>query len=507
MTLRSRGELSLGAGFTFEQETDYKNDAMPLSYEFRAFVQKDTQIVRTRFTPDSLFMEARVQGAWSGRDLARPTPTALMDNMLTSQTQMALWGLSLDEPEMIHAVVPQRLLVIPSNVRPKGKFSPPDTLAEDRGQPLPVSIPADLVSMSFGPLEVQLVVSSEERWILQAAVPTQGARFELRELRRGEDIVYEAGGQARPPAVDLQETDISFRSDGLQFVGSLCTPREEGPFPTVLLLQGSGPLDRDETVGPNAPFLDIAHGLARRGIATFRYDKRTYLYPQHLDIETMTLDDEMIRDAETALGVLVERAEVRSGAIFVLGHSLGGTAALLLDSPAPSLKGVVLLATMGRPFAEVLESQIRYLAELGRESGRMTPEEEEKTGRMLDKLDSLAMGTLPKNEILLGMPVSYMEDLDRRDTALGAQRLGAPILILQGGKDYQVTREDVEILERQFREVGLEDVESAVFDDLGHLFMPVEGKPRPEVYLEPGKVDERVLDRIASWIDERMERP
>lgn len=504
--LQSHGELRLGAGFTFEQETAYGNDGTPVSYEFRAFVQEDTQIVRCSFTPDSLFMEARVQGSWSKRELSRPEPPVLTDNLLTSHTQAALWATPAGAARMVHAVVPQRLLVMPARIDPRGEYAPSDTLAEDRGQALPVSVPADLVSMSFGALEVQLVVSREDRWILQAAVPAQGARFELRELRRGEELVYEAGDRHRPALVGFQETSVSFMSDGLQFVGSLCTPREGGPFPTLLLLQGSGPMDRDETVGPNAPFRDIAQGLAQRGIATFRYDKRTYLYPQHIDVETMTLDDEMIRDAETALGVLNERSEVRSDAVFVLGHSLGGTAALLLHPPPSGLRGVVLAATMGRPFVEVLESQVEYLAGIGREAGRMTPAEEERTDEMLDRLRSLAMGDLPKDEMILGMRVSYIEDLDRRDVAIGAANLGVPILILQGGKDYQVTMEDAESLDRRLRDAGVEDVASIDFPDLGHLFMPVEGKPSPEAYQKAGKVDERVLDEIASWVQSRLEK-
>jgi dienelactone hydrolase len=391
-------------------------------------------------------------------------------------------------------------------------------LTEDRGQPLPVVIPAEEISLRMASMTIRLVVAKEENWVLQAAVPSKGIRFELRELRRDEEYLYRSEPAERLGPPGLREVDIPFENDGLKFVGTLCVPRERGqggdgmagvdagggPFPTVLLLQGSGPLDRDGTIGPNTPIRDIAHGLAQRGVASFRFDKRTYLYAQQIDIRELTLDDELIRDAEAALRLLVEQPEVRADALFVLGHSLGGTAALLLEPPPPGLRGVVLMATKGRLFAEVLRSQIEYLAGLGRKSGEMPPEEEERTRATLEKLDALEAGVLPKDEVVLGMPVSYIEDVDRRDIAYGASRLGAPILILQGGKDYQVTEEDARILERWFLDVGVPGATATIFPELGHLFMPVKGEPGPDAYRWPGRVDGEVVDLVASWVEEQL---
>lgn len=76
-------------------------------------------------------------------------------------------------------------------------------------------------------------------------------------------------------------------------------PAGEGPFPMVVMVHGSGPLDRDESIGPNHPFRDIALGLARRGVASLRYDKRTYAYPA--SAQAISIYDETIDDALTAL--------------------------------------------------------------------------------------------------------------------------------------------------------------------------------------------------------------
>ncbi|MDI6863441.1 MAG: DUF3887 domain-containing protein, partial [Pseudothermotoga sp.] len=109
----------------------------------------------------------------------------------------------------------------------------------------------------------------------------------------------------------------------------LTLPEGEGPFPAVVLVHGSGPNDRDETIGPNKPFKDIAWGLASRGIAVLRYDKRTKVYPEECArmVDTFTINDETVDDAVNALNLLKKFEKIDEKAIFVLGHSLGATMA------------------------------------------------------------------------------------------------------------------------------------------------------------------------------------
>ena len=78
-----------------------------------------------------------------------------------------------------------------------------------------------------------------------------------------------------------------------------------------MLVSGSGPNDEDETDGPNHPLLDIALGLAARGIATLRYDKRTHDYPVSINQETFTLTQEYVPDALAAIRLLDRRVRHR----------------------------------------------------------------------------------------------------------------------------------------------------------------------------------------------------
>src|SRR5947209_7348046 len=102
--------------------------------------------------------------------------------------------------------------------------------------------------------------------------------------------------------------------------GTLSLPVGDGPFPAVVLVHGSGPQDRDEAIGPNKPFRDLAWGLASQGIAVLRYDKRTKVYPEKMRdlVSTITVKQEEIDDALDAVSLLRDISEVNSQRIFVL---------------------------------------------------------------------------------------------------------------------------------------------------------------------------------------------
>jgi hypothetical protein len=268
--------------------------------------------------------------------------------------------------------------------------------------------------------------------------------------------------------------------------GTLTLPVGPGPFPAAVLVHGSGPNDRDETVGANKMFKDLAEGLASAGIAVLRYDKRTFRYGDRLT-SAITLDEETLDDAVAAVRVLAARPEIDAGRLFVIGHSLGGLLAPEIAVRAGNAAGVVLLAPPGRPPWDILLTQLRYLR-----APRATLVALERA------ITEIPFGGTTE---LLGIPYAYWRDLASRDGVAMAIALGKPVLVLHGDRDYQVTADDLAIWKRGL--AGTRHVELATFSGNNHLFIRGTGTPGPAEYKLPGHVDERVIDRVIGFIRRR----
>src|SRR5262249_29401225 len=148
-----------------------------------------------------------------------------------------------------------------------------------------------------------------------------------------------AGLRFRPPAApaapysppayvtpaSYTETEFTVGSGDWPLPGTLEMPVGAGPFPALVLVQGSGPNDRDETLFGNKPFKDLALGLASRGVAVLRYDKRTKVYQAKLaGVPGLTVTEEVVEDALAAVKTLRAQPRIDPARVFVLGHSLGG---------------------------------------------------------------------------------------------------------------------------------------------------------------------------------------
>lgn len=289
------------------------------------------------------------------------------------------------------------------------------------------------------------------------------------------------------------------RGSEWELPGTLTIPKGDGPFPAVVLIHGSGPNDRDETLGPNKPFRDLAWGLASKGIAVLRYDKRTSVHAIKMTklVGKMTVKEETIDDALAAVEVLRQSQRIAPDKIFVLGHSLGGMLIPRIGKADPKIAGLIVMAGTTRPFEDVLLEQIMYIASL---SGPMTDDTKKEIDKLKQQLATIkALKPSSKDSsLILGAPASYWLDLRDYHPAEMATTLKQPMLILQGGRDYQVTEADFtgwkNALSTQKR------VTFKLYPDLNHLFMTGKGKAVPAEYEKPGFVSETVVNDIAAWI-------
>jgi uncharacterized protein len=301
------------------------------------------------------------------------------------------------------------------------------------------------------------------------------------------------------PAGRIRQIPIGVGSPPL--TGTLTLPAGSGPFPAAVLVGGSGPGDEDETVGPNKPFRDIALGLAARGIASIRYDKRTRDYPLSLNPRTATPTQEYVPDALAAIHLLHHQPAVDPTRIFVLGHSQGGTYAPLIARRAPELAGVVLLAAGAESIGAAMLRQTRYLATLPGTIGARARADLPYLTRQVAEIDNPAKLAKEKsNTVLLGgtRPAYYLSAL-RYDEVATARALPQPLLLIQGDRDYQTTvTDDLDIWLNGLR--GRKAVTVVQFPNDDHLFLSGTGPPTPREYSKPGHVDPTVIATIAHWI-------
>ncbi len=286
--------------------------------------------------------------------------------------------------------------------------------------------------------------------------------------------------------------------------GTLTLPKGAGPFPVVILVQGSGASDRNEMIGPNRPFQDLAWGLASRGIAVLRYDKRTFVYPEQAQAEaaTFTVQQESIDDALQAAKLAATLPKIDSKRIYVLGHSLGGYVAPRIGQQDPSLAGVIILAGSTRPLEDVILDQVTYLDSL---NGGPTPAQTEAINELKGQIarvkDPNLSPSTPASELPLSIPAAYWLDLRGYQPASVAAGLDMRLLVLQGARDYQATTADFAGWQAALS--GHSNAKLVLYPDLNHLFQTGIGKSTPAEYEKPGHVAEKVTTDIVTWVKVR----
>jgi alpha-beta hydrolase superfamily lysophospholipase len=271
----------------------------------------------------------------------------------------------------------------------------------------------------------------------------------------------------------------------------------------VVLVAGSGPQDRDETIGPNAPLRDLAWGLASNGIAVLRYDKRTRAHGTEMaaQVETVTVREEVTDDAIAAVELLRKTPGIDPGRVFLAGHSLGGYLAPRIAADANGrLAGIALLEANARPLQRLVEDQLAYLAS---DAGGADPTAKAMLAALPAQVALVESADLspatPASSLPLGIPAAYWLDLRSYDPATTARDLSIPVFITQGGRDYQVPPAELAAWR-----TGLGDragVTVREYPSLNHLLLAGTGPGRPAEYAQPGHVAPELVADLAAWVN------
>jgi alpha-beta hydrolase superfamily lysophospholipase len=286
--------------------------------------------------------------------------------------------------------------------------------------------------------------------------------------------------------------------------GTLTLPRSgEARFPLVILVHGSGPNDRDETIGPNKIFKDIASGLASRGIAVLRYDKRSHARPDAMKQEAYTLWDVTNRDVMNALRRARKHPALDTGRIFLLGHSLGGNqlprVARRAQRQGIAPRGLILMNANTEPLYEAAIRQLRYL----QTHDTTKPIPDQLIQRAKRQAERVRTGDFDsataRSDLPLSQPPAFWRDLKGYEPTRVLQATQLPTLVLQGGRDYQVRKQDYQEW-CQALKANQQPHTCRSFERLNHLMLPGQGRSLPAEYRQPGHVPAQVIRSIRRFV-------
>jgi pimeloyl-ACP methyl ester carboxylesterase len=294
---------------------------------------------------------------------------------------------------------------------------------------------------------------------------------------------------------------LKIEADQYILPAEVMLPRDCNQCPLLVLVHGSGPSDMDEAIGPAKPFKDLAMGLALEGIATLRYDKRSFVAKEGFGPkDSFTIQDETVLDAITAVKLAKTLSYIDSNRIFVAGHSLGAYAAPLIAEQDPSIAGFVMLAGPERQLYEIIPQQMDYIFGL---DGKRTRKEKKSLRKLKNDLELLRNLEVEQPKKLKGQvtywPLPFYTNLIGYSPSKSIEKTGAPFLILQGEYDYQVSyTDDFQLMQKQLSDAG--NATFISYPKLDHLFMETEDFSEPMDYMQPRNVDQQVVSDIADWI-------
>ncbi len=323
---------------------------------------------------------------------------------------------------------------------------------------------------------------------------------------------------------------------GMTLSGTLTLPFSKNPSPVVLLISGSGPLDRDEALCPyrqlrhtnigHKPFLVLADYLTRQGIAVLRWDKRG-CGKSTGNYDKATTQD-FASDVFAGIAYLKSRKEVNPNQIGLIGHSEGGIIAPMVTAASKDVAFIVLMAGPAVNGEEILYEQSRLAEQAnGKSEETMTqdhnfqkqlvtilkkePDPQIAAGQLCEMAKNhmaALQGTRGKVNLAMlercGQNTQWWRYFLLFDPSTALKQVKIPVLALNGELDVQVSpSQNLPIMSKALEEAGNKDVTIALLPKLNHFFQTCQDGS----YAEYAKIEETIapsaLNLIAEWILER----
>ena len=293
--------------------------------------------------------------------------------------------------------------------------------------------------------------------------------------------------------------ELNIKSNNLELKGTLLTPENDRLKKLVIFIHGSGPNDRDETIFENKPFKDIAESLYKRGIASYRFDKKTFSNPESFN-DNSTIDEEVTIDIINIINYFKNDNQFSNYEIIILGHSLGAYLTPRIINKSNKVSKAIMLAGNARSLDKLIIEQYNYLYELN-----STEDLKSELGKLKNQISFLHSKKFnfntSKENLPLNLSANYWQSILDYNPLKEVKKVKIPMLILQGERDYQVTIKDFELWKKSLD--NNKKVTFISYPKLNHLFITGDKKSEPKEYMIKGIVDEMVINDIFNFIQKK----
>ena len=303
----------------------------------------------------------------------------------------------------------------------------------------------------------------------------------------------------------IKENIVVGESTKYPLKGILTLPENASDqVPAVVFVHGSGSSNMDEKVGKLTPFKDLAEGLAELGIASIRYDKRSFAHPfKMLREKVITVREETIEDAILATELLRRDSRIDKDNIFIAGHSMGGMLAPRIDAEGGNYKGLILMAGSPRTLGEIMLDQNEEVMRSGKGVLQWYVKTQvAKISAIFEGMYELSDEEAKKKKLGNGTTLYYFKEMGEHPASEYLLKLEKPVMIMQGEKDFQATLEKDFAAYKELLE-DKKNITFKVYENLNHLFVnSVYGnimKAMKEYKVEQ-HIGKNVIKDLADWI-------
>ncbi len=297
--------------------------------------------------------------------------------------------------------------------------------------------------------------------------------------------------------IDYETRDITFKSKDLQLAGTITIPKSDGPFPAVLLVWGPGPQDKDGL----GMLAGLAHGLAKNGIATLRFDKRGVGESEGNFFRFS--GEDTLNDLTSAIENLSQVSKIDKDRIAILGHSEGGYYAAALAKSNPLISACIIMS--GLEIVNLPDTDLEMMWSFDKSADKWDKEYLEDIAKTSKDTADILMGGKDWAMLLQKRVFLKKRYLDMRKKPLDLLKgLKRPLLLLRGRKDTVISSEHIKLVEESLREVGNINYEIIEFNKLNHFF----GKKLEDgIHRTSVSIDNEVIESISKWLKETIPPP